>query len=304
MPSPPHEILIEAFRREPTLAAELLRNVFRIEVPPFTRTDAVDTTLRDLLPVEHKADLLLLYGNDAPVFAVVVEVQLQADGEKPYRWPTYVAAVHDRHRCPTVLAVLAMDPAVASWARGPFPMGPGSMVTPVVLDASNVPRHDTLPPSERNAANVLLSVGVHVKSLADRSLFATALDPDLPGVDEFGGPSEYQKLLIAVLPKLLRAAVEEQMGVDVSDIVPWTDMLEARGVEKGRVEGRVEGRIEGRVEGRVEAARALFRRIAGERGLQLAAIHEARLAGCNDPDRLSDWAVRLLRAGSLDESMD
>jgi hypothetical protein len=166
------------------------------------------------------------------------------------------------------------------------------MVTPVVLDASNVPRHDTIPREERNAANVLLSVGVHVKSLADKALLATALEPDLAGVDEFGGPREYQKLLIGVLPKLMRAAVEEQMGIDVSDIVPWTDILEARGVEKGRVEGRV------------EAARALFRRIAGERGMPLAVIHEARLAGCNDPDRLSDWAVRLLRAGSLEEAMD
>jgi hypothetical protein len=288
MASPPHEILIELFRREPLLVPHLLRTAAGVEVPPFTKMEPVDTALRDLLPTELRADLLLLFSDGAPVFAVILEVQLRVAAEKARRWPTYVAAAHDRYGCPTALVVVTNDDAVAAWARGPFSMGPGSMVAPVVLDGSKVPRLSELPEAERTAAMALLSVGVHVRSVADLPLVRMAMDADMPGVDAFGGLREYLKLVVAVLHKSLRPALEEQMGIDVSDIVPWTDKYEARGEARGRV----------------EAMRAVFRRMAAERGFALSAAHEARLMTCGDPERLSGWTVRLLKAASVDEAID
>ena len=108
----------------------------------------------------------------------------------------------------------------------------------------------------------------------------------------------------SALPRLLRAAMEARMKLDLSEVKPIAERIEAMYVEYGRREGRQEGRQEGELRGRLEAARAMFRRLATERGFSLSTAQEARLCACSDPERITAWAVRLLKASSLDEALD
>jgi hypothetical protein len=51
----------------------------------------VDTSANEPLVVERRADLVMLLGNpQKPELAVVMEIQLNEDGDKPFTWPQYV----------------------------------------------------------------------------------------------------------------------------------------------------------------------------------------------------------------------
>jgi hypothetical protein len=298
-----HELLVGLFRDDPRLLIEPLR-ACGLELPAHDRTKAVDASLGELLPTERRADLLLLYEAEAPVFAVVLEVQLRVDAEKEWRWASYLAAVQDRHRCPCALVVVTPDAAVARWPQGPFQFGTERLFRPVVVDASRVPRLDELPRAQVDASRALLSVGMHVRDEADLRLVDLAMARTMPGVDVYGGVRQYWQYILAAVDRRLQAAVEEKMKVDLSEARPFIDRIERMLMEHGRAEGRQEGRQEGRREGQLEAARAMFRQLASARGLPLGRVHEARLGACDDVERITLWSMRLLRAASADEAMD
>jgi hypothetical protein len=101
MPSLLHESHLLLFRNQPTLAAELIRDVLHVEVPRYkeARVDSADLT--DIQPAEYRADLVIQMIEDVPVLGIIVEVQLSPYEPKKFAWPAYAANLRARARLPT-----------------------------------------------------------------------------------------------------------------------------------------------------------------------------------------------------------
>ena len=59
MPSLLHEGILELIRARPGFAADLLRQLLHVDVPPFTEARLAEATLNDLVPVEYRADAVI-----------------------------------------------------------------------------------------------------------------------------------------------------------------------------------------------------------------------------------------------------
>ncbi|XXY44023.1 hypothetical protein WME91_28850 [Sorangium sp. So ce269] len=124
MPSMIHEALLHLFRNRPVLAAEVLRDTLGAPVPRFTEARIEPADLTEIVPVEHRADLVVLLLDGRPVLAIVVEAQLGRDPDKEYAWPSYVVGVRARYRCRACLLVATTDEAIATWSAEPIDLGP------------------------------------------------------------------------------------------------------------------------------------------------------------------------------------
>jgi hypothetical protein len=142
MPTLEHNGLLEMFRENPALAPHLLDLLLHVKLPPYASVAVVEAALDQLIPVEFRADLVLELRDDlrALVLAIVLELQREKDPRKKGSWPMYVAAVHARKGCPTIVLVVTSDTSVATWAAEPIDLGLGlSIVRPLVLGPATVP---------------------------------------------------------------------------------------------------------------------------------------------------------------------
>ncbi len=139
MPSQRHESLVELFRNRPSLAAELLREAFHLQVPGHADARVESADFTDIQPTEYRADLVVLLSEDAPVLGIVIDVQFARDERKPFVWPVYATTLRARFECPVRLLVVAMTEAVARWAAAPIHLDDSNVYTPLVLDRTRVP---------------------------------------------------------------------------------------------------------------------------------------------------------------------
>ena len=113
MPSLLHEGILELIRERPGFAADLLRQILHVDVPAFTEARLAEAALNDLVPVEYRADAVILFVDGRPVFGCVVEAQLSEDPRKAFTWPMYAVNARARHECPFVVLIIAPDETVA-----------------------------------------------------------------------------------------------------------------------------------------------------------------------------------------------
>lgn len=73
MTSKTRENLLMLFRNRPTLAAEILRDIFHQAVPSFTRARIVD--LSESSAAGTDSEMAVLYEDERPTFAVVLAAQ-------------------------------------------------------------------------------------------------------------------------------------------------------------------------------------------------------------------------------------
>ena len=139
MPSMLHESHLFLFRNQPALAADLIRRVLGVALPPFGEARVASAELTEVQPAEYRADLVVELWSDVPVHGIIVEVQLAEDNRKRFAWPAYVANLHARLKCPVSLLVVTADDAVARWARQTVNIGGLNRFTPYVLGPSGVP---------------------------------------------------------------------------------------------------------------------------------------------------------------------
>src|SRR5688572_31659486 len=96
-----HEALIDLIRQRPESVADLLRRQFDVKVPAFRKAVLLQADLTNVMPAEFRADAVIAFEDpdpeaEEPVYAVVVEVQLQPVARKLRVWPVYVATVYAR----------------------------------------------------------------------------------------------------------------------------------------------------------------------------------------------------------------
>ena len=175
MPSLTHEALLLLFRNRPELAPELLRDALHLTLPHYAEVRVESSDLSDLAPAEYRADLVVLLVDGKPVLGIVVEVQLHRDDRKPFTWPVYVAGLRARLACDTCVLVVTPSESVATWARTPVVLGPGSTFAALVVGPSAVPIVRDAAEATRDPELAVLSAMAHGKAEAGASVALAAL---------------------------------------------------------------------------------------------------------------------------------
>ena len=295
MPSHTHQILIELFRRCPTLLTELLAAATE-GGPPLVlargaRVVPTSATFVGLASAEFRADLALHVlppASERPMRTFVLEAQLGRDRDKRFTWPLYSAAVRARDRCPVTTIVLTLDRRTARWAARPIVLDPlGTHVfRPVVIGPGDIPWITSIEQARAIPELTMLSALVHCRTPGGEHVIRAALVAAAAALDR-------------PFYVLYATAIWGLLGEDVRR--PLEVLMQFQG---NSLDAEIERyyRKVGQEAAR-EALSALLIDMLTERfgavpGSALARIQAA------DPDLLAHWGMRLLSAGSLDEVLD
>jgi hypothetical protein len=233
VPSFAHEILVELFREDGRLAAELLGRCAGIAIE-HSRVEHRSIDLSQVVSTDYRADnVIVLHGrNGRAITGVIVEVQLRKDRDKLRAWPVYVAALRARLRCPAVLLVVTRKPAVARWARQTIELGhPGFQLTPLVVGFADVPRITDLETASQLPQLAVLSVMAHPE-----------LEIAAVAVEAISGLPEdlfrlYYDVILRALPAELRRRLEARMIKGYQYQSDFARKYYGQGLEEGREEG-------------------------------------------------------------------
>lgn len=269
-----HEILVELFRENGQLAAELLRRCAGITIDhAHVVLDSIDLTR--VAPTAYYADAVAVLRDrdNRPVTGVIVEVQLGTDTDKLLSWPVYVSTLRAKLACAAVLLVIAPDPVVAAWARRPIELGhPGFRLTPVVIELKDVPWVRDRATASRVPELAMLSVMAHPElEIAEVAVEAISQLPE-------DRKKLYLDVILMALPEALRKILEARMqGYEYqSDFArKYYGQGISEGLEKGRRKGKREGKREGKKAGLRTAVVALARTKLGSLSGDDIAVIEA-----------------------------
>lgn len=218
-----------------------------------------------------------------PRLCVIVEVQRRVDRRKPLAWLQYVPAARRSVDCPVVLMVLALDPAVAAWARRPIPTGhPGYVLRPVVISAEELPAT-----MSRREALRLPELGV-LRVVARPTLRAAKVA--LHGLSTLDSESFrlYFDVIMHALSEADRRALEDSMLR-----YEYQSEFARRYVAEGLAKGKAKGKAEGLAKGRLEAQRDDALALARAKVERLTAAQVAAIRALVEPARLSALVLAL-----------
>ncbi|MBB4906838.1 hypothetical protein [Actinophytocola algeriensis] len=286
MPSHVHEALIELFRQRPALAAELLRGQLGVAMPSYAHASVGSSDLTDLTPTEYRADAVtVLTSGDAPVGAVVIEVQLRRDPAKRWSWPVYLTTLRARLQVPVVLLVVCPDSAVATWCAASIDLGhPDWALRPVVIAPDRVPVLTDPEEAVGKPELAVLSAMAHGAGIdGDKVLSAflaglRALSDDQANL--------YTDLVLMTLPAAARARLEELMSTGTYE---YKSEFARRYYGQGREEGRAEGE-----------ARAVLG-VLEVRGISVPDAARERIMQCLDLEQLETWVRRAVTVSTIEE---
>ncbi|AKT38687.1 hypothetical protein [Chondromyces crocatus] len=277
MPSLPHEALVWIFRNQPMLAAALLRDVLHQVTPRFTRAEVVSGDATDAIPVERRADLVLLFECEggAEKLAVIVEAQLQRDAWKRYVWLSYLAAVRERYRCPTWLLVVTPSEVVARWCGEAIELGhPGCVLRPLVLGPRGIPLVTEVEQARSQPELAVMSALAHGKGEAGVAIGKAFLQA-AAGLDAERA-AMYSDLVVASLNEAARRKLESMVK---REYVFQTELVK-RWVEQGTEAGKLEAKAQAVLD------------VLEARGLAVPAAVRERVLGSTDLTELDGWIRR------------
>ncbi|WP_441290245.1 hypothetical protein ACSRUE_06395 [Sorangium sp. KYC3313] len=278
MPSVTHEALVELFKNRPTLAAEMLHDALGHPVPTFTEARVESSDFTEIVPSDRRADVvvvLLVGEQQRPAMAIVVEVQLGVDPDKPYVWPVYVTQTRARHRCPTGLLVVTIDAAMARWSARPIDTGhPGWTLTPLVLGPHGVPVVTDAEQAKAAPEVAVLSAMAHGQSEAAEAI-GEAFFAAAAGLDE-----ERRAVYGDLVLSSLNAAARRRLEAMMKSGYQFQSEFARSYVAKGRQEGILEAKAHD-VLAVLEA-----------RGLEVPVEVRAHVLASTDLDELDRWIRR------------
>jgi hypothetical protein len=295
MASMAHEVLVDLFKNRPSLGAELLSEALGVALPSYTEARLISIDLTQIRPAEYRADVaILLLAGDAPIWVLIVEVQLGIDPQKRYSWPEYTMGSRAKHRCPVGLLVVAPDPDVAAWCAEPIETGiPGFVLSPPVLGRKTVPVVTDPVEAARRPELAVLSAMAHGESELGEAIAAAVL-PGIQGLDD-ERVRFYGDLVLNSLSEATRQSLETKMkGYE------YQSEFAKKYVAQGRDEGRAEGRTEGRTE---KGARDILT-VLRARGIVVPDTAREHILAQKDPERLERWLEKAAVAPSVAEVID
>lgn len=239
-----HEGVIELVRDRPAFVADLLDRLIDVKVPAFTEARLAEAALNELVPVEYRADAVVVFAERKPVFGAIIEAQLQRDDNKLFTWPLYAVGARERHRCPFVVIVVTPDPATARWAAKAVDLDGGIRYWPLVVGPDGIPKVTDHEQAHREPQLAVLSVMAHgqgdVETASAIGAAAARAILQLPEDQR----QLYSLLIQSNLSEAARKAIEMQPGLE-----KFLSETQRRQFERARAEGKAEGRAEGKAEG-------------------------------------------------------
>ena len=285
MPPSLHEPLLALFRNDLRLVAELAAPLLGTPTDDLGALRTFDTALTDARPLERRVDLGVV-PERGPVY--LLEVQLRADSEKLWTWPSYVALTRDRLRREIVLVVLTLSPTVAAWARQPISLGPtGSVLVPLVISPAEIAPLTDATEALAHPERLVLSALAHGRGPAAIDIAEAAarvvgrLDADRAGF--------YTDLILSALSANARAVLEVALR---------------QGYEYQSEFARryfFEGLAEGAANGALCFGQELLLLSLSQRGFTVDEALQQRIAAESTPDLLRSWMRRAMSARTLDE---
>jgi hypothetical protein len=295
MPSHTHQILIELFRRCPTLLAELLAAA-TASGPPLVlargaRVIPMSATFTGLSSAEFHVDLALHVlppASDRPLRTVLIEAQLGRDRDKRFTWPLYSAAIRARDRCPVTTIVLALDRRTARWAARPIVLDPqGTHVfRPIVIGPGDIPQITSIEQARAIPELTMLSALVHCRTPGGEHLVRAALIAAGAALDR-SFCMLYARVIGALLSEDVRRPLEALMHFQGSSVDAEIERYYRAQHEKSAR----------------EALSGLLIALLTQRFGTLPEAAMARIQAA-DSVLLMHWGERVLPAGSLDEVLD
>ncbi|WP_437971181.1 hypothetical protein WMF04_18635 [Sorangium sp. So ce260] len=294
MPSVTHEALVELFKNRPTLAAEMLQDALSQPVPAFTEARVESSDLAEIVPSDRRADVVVVLqvgDQQRPAMAIVVEVQLGVDPDKPYVWPVYVVQTRARHRCPTRLLVVTIDAAMARWCSRPIDTGhPGLTLTPLVLGPAGVPVVTDAEQAKAAPEVAVLSAMTHGQSGAGQAI-GVAFLAAAAGLDE-ARRALYTDVVLSSLNEAARRMLEAMMKSGYE----FQSEFARSYVAKGREEGIREGALKAKAHDVLAFLEA--------RGLEVPADVRERVLASTDIAELDRWIRRAAVVSDARELLD
>lgn len=285
MPSQLHEALLLLFRNRPRLAPELLHDALHVELPAYSEVRIESAELTDIQPAEYRADLVVLLAQSTPVLGIVVEVQLQADDDKRYTWPVYVAGLRARIRCPVCLLVVAASEGTGRWAAQPIELGGGNRFSPLVLGPSAVPVISDEAVARDDPELAVLSAMAHGQ---DRDFDLARRIAEAAMAASFGLDVQRSTLYFDLVWQSLGAAARKALqNMDTGKYEYQSDFAR-RYVAEGEAKGEAKGKVE-------LLMKLLSRRFGALPDEAVARVQTATSA------EIDGFAERLLTAATLDE---
>ncbi|WP_437721833.1 hypothetical protein [Sorangium sp. So ce861] len=227
--------------------------------------------------------MLLVGERQLPAMAIVVEVQLGVDPDKPYVWPVYVTQTRARHRCPTRLLAVTIDAKMARWCSQPIDTGhPGFTLTPLVLGPEGVPVVTDAEQAKAAPEVVVLSAMAHGQEEAGEAI-GVAFLAAAAGLDE-ERRALYGDLVLSSLNEAARRTLEAMMKSGYE----FQSEFARSYVAKGRQEGREEGMREGTLKTKAQAVLVVLE----ARGLEVPADVRERVLVSTDVAELDRWLRR------------
>ncbi|MGN9836785.1 hypothetical protein ACTMTI_01550 [Nonomuraea sp. H19] len=279
MPTQKHEFLIDLVRGCPELIATLLTQT-GVPVPPFEEAWLSDSNFPDCVPTEFRADsVVVLMNGNAPVSAVVLEVQRKYDEDKLWAWPVYLSTLRKRQKCPVLLLVFCEDAKTAQRCAEPIDMGhPGWVLCPIVIGPDGIPMITDLARAIDEPELTAVSAVVYGQSEAGVETVLTLLEAlkDLPS------KKSYADLVFSCLPDNVFTKVMEA----------WMPM--------GTYQPRSKIVREWVAEGEAEAILLFLE----ARGIPVSDEGRTRITECTDLDVLKSWIRKAAIARSADEIFD
>jgi hypothetical protein len=288
MPSWDHEGIVELFRSDPQLAAELLQGLLGVELPAFVEARVESGSLTQLNPAELRADLVLsLNADTGPVLAIILEVQRDEDPNKLFSWPAYVGTLRHRLRCEVCLLVVTQSERIANWAARLIRLGPGGSLQPLVLRPSVVPVIDEAEEAQKAPELAVLSAMVHGGGNVE-----TAVKIALAALNAVHELDRDRFLLYFDLVRTaLSEAGKKALRMHPQGIQFFDESLQ-QSFDRGRVEGRA-----------MEKASAVLD-VLDARGLAVSDAQRERILSCNDLEILTTWLRRASTASCTDALFD
>ena len=285
MPSQLHEVLVALLREHPESAVTLLKRALGLDLGPEIRPRTSAESLSEIEPAEYRADAVIeLFSGDseAPVGAVVVEVQLRPDPKKRLSWPLYIAGVRARLRCPVELVVLTPSSSVASWCGEAIELDlrGRSVVRPSVVGPANLPVVTEEAEAAQQPELAVLSVIAHGHGKNGAAIGRAALKA-FAGLDEERA-ALYVDLVFLHLPQAVRTALESLM--DTKEYEYQSEFAQKYVAQ-----------------GELSRAAASVLTVLEARGLAVTPEVRARIEECHELDVLQHWLVSAATVTATEE---
>jgi hypothetical protein len=309
MPSLLHEAPLELLRHNPGLAAALLSGIPGVAVPLDGSAALAPGEVTASLPVELRADAVVLLRGADDKLAVVTEVQMSARSIKRKRrvWPAYLTQARAQHNCPAALMVFCRDRTTARACAKPIPTGhPKFVLTPIVIGPDDVPDPGGRGTAGAAAELTMIAAWAGRADLRDPAVQIRTLRL-IAGIEPERLATYTRIVLIAAPDEPSRRALEALMATVFKN--EFLDRLqaeaeargEALGLARGLARGEAVGLARGEAHGEAAGRAQMILQILAARHIAVSAVIRDQVLACTDIGQLDAWGSKAATAQSAEE---